>query len=166
MVRFAWGAASSPEMEDKVDEERKNWHRKFAADCFNRTWDLLDQESRTPEEDLQMIHTAHASRYHWGEIGTPLEFARGDWQISRVYALLGDGNSALKYARSSLNHCLENGIDDFDLAFAYEALARSSAILKDKKNVDHYHHLAEEAAKGIKDQNNLDYFMRELNAIK
>ena len=49
-------------------------HKKFAVELFNRTWDLLDKEDRTQEEADTMIHAAHASRYHWGEIGTPFEF--------------------------------------------------------------------------------------------
>ena len=77
-------------------------HRKFATDCFNSTWNLLDKNKRTLEDDARMIHMAHASRYHWGEIGTPLNFTRGDWQISRVYAVLGLGENALKYGKSCL----------------------------------------------------------------
>ncbi|WMM24769.1 hypothetical protein RBU61_17870 [Tissierella sp. MB52-C2] len=41
-----------------------------------------------------MIHTAHASRFHWDEVGTPIEFARSEWQTSRVYSLLGMFESA------------------------------------------------------------------------
>lgn len=141
-------------------------HRKFAVECFNRTWDLLDKADRNHDEDIKMVHTAHASRYHWGEIGTPLEFARGDWQISRVYAVLGDGSSALKYAEESLNHCLKNNIKDFDLAFAYEALARASALLLDEDGYQQYFNLAEGAASGIQEENNRTYFLSELNSIK
>ena len=78
-----------------MSESLKEVHKKFAVDCFNGTWDLLDNKDRSREEDFNMIHMAHASRYHWGEIGTPLEFARGDWQISRVYAVLGMGAMAI-----------------------------------------------------------------------
>ena len=87
--------------------EEKDLHRKFAVNCFNGTWDLIEKKDRTPEDDTDMIHMAHASRYHWGQIGTPLNFARGDWQISRVYAILGQGENALTYAKSSLHHCKE-----------------------------------------------------------
>ncbi len=149
-----------------MDEESKDYHRKFAIDCFNGTWDLIDKKTRTHDDDIKMIHTAHASRYHWGEIGSPLEFARGDWQLSRVYALLGDGTSAIKYAEESLNHCLENNIGDFDLAFAYEALARASLILRDETNFNKYFNLAKESAEAIEEEENQKYFLRELNSIK
>ena len=65
--------------------------RRLAADLFNHVWALLDTEGRTPEQDVEMIHAAHASRHHWGEVGTPVNVARGEWQISRVYATLGRG---------------------------------------------------------------------------
>ena len=148
-----------------MSEKLNDLHKKFAVDCFNGTWGLLDKTNRTPEEDYKMIHIAHASRYHWGEIGTPLEFARGDWQISRVYAVLSLGEIALKYGKTSLNHCLENEIGDFDLAFAYEALLRASAVLGDKVSLEKYKSLAKAAGDAIEDEANRDYFFRELQTI-
>jgi hypothetical protein len=147
------------------DKSTYDLHRKFAVDCFNGTWDLLDKTERTEEEAFKMIHMAHASRFHWGEIGTPLEFARGDWQISRVYAVLGRGAAAFVYGESSLNHCLESEIGDFDLAFAYEALARASAILSDTEKLANYKKLGQEAGEAIEDKGNKDYFFSELNSI-
>jgi len=63
----------------KFSEEQR---KKFAAGLLNLTWSLLDKKDRTKEEDDKMIHAAHASRFHWGEIGTSANFERGEWQIS------------------------------------------------------------------------------------
>jgi hypothetical protein len=41
-------------------------HRRLAADLFNRVWELLEMPVRTREQDDEMVHAAHASRYHWG----------------------------------------------------------------------------------------------------
>jgi len=106
----------------------KESHRKYAVDLFNLTWSLLDKKNRTAEEYDKMIHAAHASRFHWGEIGTPLEFERGEWQISRVYSVLRRSEPALYHARRCLEICKKNTIGDFDIAFAYEALARAYAV--------------------------------------
>lgn len=73
-------------------------HEKLAMSLFNATWALLDKEDRTVEDDIEMIHSAHASRYHWGQIGEPLHFERGEWQISRVYSVLGRREPALYHA--------------------------------------------------------------------
>jgi hypothetical protein len=77
-----------------------------------------------------MLHAAHASRYHWGEAEErkPENLARGEWQISRVYTVLGRAEPAIWHARRCLHHCEQNGIGDWDLAYAYEALARANAL--------------------------------------
>src|SRR6056297_3383811 len=88
-------------------------HKKLAMDTFNKTWDLLDKTNRSEAENIEMIHTAHASRYHWGQVGTPLEFQRGEWQISRVYAVLEMGESALYHGEIVLKTCEKHDIGDF-----------------------------------------------------
>jgi hypothetical protein len=137
-------------------------HKRLATSLFNHVWDLLDKEDRTPEEEDRMIHAAHASRFHWGEIGTPLEFARGEWQISRVYAVLNRPQAAIFHAERSLGLCEANQIGDFDLAFAYEALARGYAAAGDAAHSKEYVTLAEQAAEQIEDAGNREYFLSEL----
>ncbi len=143
----------------------QEWHRKQAVQNFNATWDLIEKVDRTTEDDLQMIHTAHASRYHWGEIGTPVEFVRGEWQISRVYALVGMSESALYHAKHCLEICTDNQIGDFDLAFAYEAIARAYRVTKNDRLMKTYLEKANKAAKDIEKQEDRDYFMSELITI-
>ena len=63
--------------------------RQLAAGLFNQVWVLLDKLDRSAGDDDQMVHTAHASRYHWGAAGGPVQWARGEWQCSRVYAVPG-----------------------------------------------------------------------------
>lgn len=81
----------------------KEEHKKFAIDTFNKTWGFIDKQDRSLDEYLEMIHLAHTSRYHWGFAGNELNKARGEWQISRVYSLLGMGESSLKQAEVSLS---------------------------------------------------------------
>jgi len=140
-------------------------HRKFAVDLFNLVWGLLDKEDRTTEDDDRMLHAAHASRFHWGEIGTPLEFERGEWQISRVYAVLNRPEAAIHHAHRCLALCEANQIGDFDLAFAYEALARAYAVAGKAARSREYVGLAEGAASGIEDQGNREYFLSELGTV-
>lgn len=141
-------------------------HRELAVKCFNKTWDLIDKENKTDDEILNMIHMAHTSRYHWGEIGTPLEFSRGEWQISRVYALAGLGESALYHGKHALRYCLENGIGDFDLAFAYESIARAYSVLHDELKKQSALEKAMSASMEIKKMEDKDYFLSELSTIK
>jgi hypothetical protein len=140
-------------------------HKKFATDLFNLVWDLLDKEERTKEEDDRMLHAAYVSRFHWGEIGTPLQFQRGEWQISRVYAVLNRPQAAIHHAQRCLDICTANQIGDFDIAFAYEALARAYAIAGESEKSQEYVRLAEQAAGQIEDGGNREFFSSELGTV-
>jgi hypothetical protein len=100
--------------------------RQLGVDLFNGVWRLI--ESR--EDDDRMLHMAHASRFHWGEASEcrPENLARGEWIVSRVYVLLGRAEPAIWHARRCLDHCREAEIGDWDLAYAYEALARAHSL--------------------------------------
>ena len=154
---------------DKMTEEKKSSeeaHKKFAVNLFNSTWDLIDKKDRTKEEDDKMIHSAHASRYHWGEIGKPLHFERGEWQISRAYSVLNRSEPALYHAKRCLEICKENNIRDFDIAFAYEAMARATALSGNKIDCERYIKLAKEAGEQIKKKEDRNYFFSELETIR
>jgi len=107
-----------------VSEERQR-----GVDLFNEAWRLME----TREDDDRLLHITHASRYHWGEAEEcrPENLARGEWQVSRVYTVLGRPEPAIWHARRCLEHCEANGIGDWDLAYAYEALARAHGLAGD-----------------------------------
>ena len=110
-------------------------------------------------------HAAHASRYHWGQVGTALNFERGEWQISRVYAVLKMPESALFHGRKCLEICEENDIGDFDFAFAYEAVARANAVAGNAAECRKYVDLAKNAGEKIAKDGDKQYFFDELGTI-
>lgn len=140
-------------------------HKQLAIQLFNGTWDLLDKIDRSLSEDALMIHQAHASLYHWLQIGTPLEFQRGEWMVSHVYASLKMPESAIYHALRCYEITKENDILDFDLTFAYEALARAYA-LKDQHKAKEYLQLGFDSLKQIKDLEDLNYCKSQLESIK
>jgi len=106
--------------------------RALAKSLFNRVWELLEQSDRTADQDDEMIHAAHASRYHWARVGEPANRARGEWQCARVYSTLRRPEPALWHARRCLAILEEHGPgEDWDLAGAYEGLARAYAVAGD-----------------------------------
>jgi hypothetical protein len=112
--------------------------RQLAAGLFNQVWVLLDKLDRSAGDDDQMVHTAHASRYHWGAAGGPVQWARGEWQCSRVYAVLGRAEPALHHARRCLELATEHDLGPFDVGAAHEALARCYRIIGDTgKTAEH-----------------------------
>lgn len=111
-----------------------NQHREQAVALFNGVWEMLDAPDRTPAQDDQMVHAAHASRWHWsqaGDLGGEQQLAVGEWQCARVYSVLGRGEPALHHARACLALCEASGLGDWVVAAAYEALARASAVAGD-----------------------------------
>jgi hypothetical protein len=132
--------------------------RDLAKSLYGRVWTLLETDGRTPEQEDEMIHTAHASRFHWGEVGGPEHRARGEWQCSRVYSVLGRGDPAIHHATRCLQICEQNGIGDWDLAFAYEALARAHGAAGNEDESARYKGRAREAAEEIADVEDREVF--------
>ena len=142
-------------------------HKKLGIAYFNSTWDLLDKANRTKDEDLKMIHFAHASRFHWEQSGAPiLNLVRGDWQVSRVYSVLGLGESALYHANTCYKKTIENKIGDFDLVFAYESMANAYKVLNNKKLMNEYLDLGYISIDQVKKDDDKKYCLTELDNIK
>src|SRR5256885_5994274 len=146
----------------KTDSE---WHRKMAAHLFNSTWVLLEKQSRSKKDSNTMIHMAHASRYHWGVVGGPKELAIGEWQISRVYAVLRRPEPAPYPAHPALEICEASEIGDFPLAYAYEALARAFAIAGKSRLRTACLKLAKVAGAKIADADERSQFFKDLRTI-
>lgn len=141
--------------------------RLLAAQLFNETWRLMEQENRSVMDDDRMIHTAHASRYHWGQAptATPAHLARGEWQISRVYAVLQRAEPALHHAHRVLAICEEHKIGDWDLGFAYEAVARAYAVAGDVEQARAYTDRALAAAAEITEGEDRGLLLADLETI-
>ena len=105
--------------------------RALAVSLYNQTWSLLDRTDRTDEESDRMIHLAHASRLHWDAVGTDENRAGGEWQCSRVYAVLGRAEPALHHARRCIAYADREGVAAWMRASAREALARALVLAGD-----------------------------------
>jgi DNA-binding transcriptional MerR regulator len=141
-------------------------HRALGVELFNLTWTFLEKENRTADEDDLMVHTAHASAYHWRQVGTAANFARSEWQISRVYSVLGRSEPALHHARRCLQICQDNGIGDWDLGFAYEALARAAAADSDQRSAQEWANSAYAAAADIAEEEDRELLVSDLATIQ
>lgn len=112
-------------------EINKTLHRKLAVSLNGEVWQLLGKTERSEEENRYLIHLTHASYYHWLHAGTEVHQQRGQWLLSHVYATLGFGELACNHAQ----HCAvltekhKSQMRDFDVAYSFEALARSHALL-------------------------------------
>lgn len=114
---------------DELDPQSQ---KALASGLFNRVWELLERSDRSPGDEDEMVNAAHASRYLWGDIGDAQNYAIGDWQISRVYSVLGRAEPAVHHARRCHEHALQVEGQPWLLASAYEALARAYAVAGDR----------------------------------
>jgi len=151
-------ASSDADMEPAAE-------RRLAAGLFNHVWTLLEIEARAADQDDEMVHAAHASRHHWGRVGEPVNLARGEWQCSRVYAVLRRGEPAMWHARRCLALCEEHGIGDFDIAFAWEAIARAARVAGDHAEADAALARARELAAAIAEDDDRELLLGDLATV-
>jgi hypothetical protein len=135
--------------------------RQLGVDLFNRAWTLMETDERTAEQDDELINTAHASAYHWAQVGTPANRARSEWQLSRVYTVLGRSEPALHHARRCREICEAHpeAIEDWDLPYAHEALARAHALAGEADEAGRHAAAARELAarvEGAEDREHLE----------
>jgi hypothetical protein len=137
---------------DPDPQEIARWHLTMGPLLFNRTWELLDLDVRTAAEDESMLAATLGQRYHWYEVGTPLNRAIADWQVSRVAAVLGYAELAERFARIGLDLCIEHDLPPFYRGYAHEALARAADVMDDHKTRDQHVLAARETLHLIEDE--------------
>jgi hypothetical protein len=140
--------------------------RKLAAELFNRTWDLLSLKHRTKAEDELMVHCVHASCYHWGRVGKPLNFSIGEWQASRVYAVLRRPEPALFHAKRCLEITRRGRLGRFYLAYAHEAMARACALAHRTKERDRHLRSARRVGARIADADDRRMLLEDLATVR
>ena len=142
-------------------------HGRLGVDLYNRAWTLLAMEDRTPGQTDELIHLAHASRFHWSlaEGTRPENLARGEWLCSRVYAVLGRAEPAVWHARRCLEICEVAGIGDWDVAAAREAMARALLAGGDRTAARDWGAKAREAAAAIVEDDDREPIVQDLDAL-
>ncbi|MAJ46118.1 MAG: hypothetical protein CBC35_02315 [Planctomycetes bacterium TMED75] len=143
----------------------EDMHRLCASSLFNRTWEALDRDDRTPEEDAAMLDMAHASLWHWRVVGAPINLSRGEWLVSRVSAVLGYPESALRHAQATLALCDQYQLSEFDRAFAHEAMARAYAVASDPKGITTHVQYGLAAAEHVKSASEQEWVRRSLGSV-
>lgn len=123
-------------------------HRWFAVETNNRCWDLIELPARSPEETAEMLHTAHASCWHWDQVGDALHHQRARCLLATACATAGDGAGADRAARACIELSERNGDrqSDFDRSTAYACAAQAASINGDDAAAQRYADIAADAA--------------------
>ena len=151
-------------MSEITDEQKM--HHYMGIEMNIQTWNLLGKENRNEQDDVRMINYSKASLYHWRKSHKyeSVNEQRGQWMLSRVYAVLGKGKEALSYANEVSRLTNEQDLKDFDLAYSYEALARANAALGNKKECAKWLEKAQEAGTLIQAEEDKKYFVTDLKS--
>jgi hypothetical protein len=158
----------STDAEPRSDPLDPDTHRRTGTELFNHVWRLLEVEARTASQDDEMVHAAHASVWHWSRSEVddlPQRLAVGEWQCSRVYAVLGRPEPALHHARRCLDLAEAGPMEDWVIASAYEALARASSVAGDREAFEEWRGRARAAADGIGDEEDREVIEGDLATL-
>ena len=109
-----------------------------------------------------MLSAAHASRYHWGQVGGPLQASIGEWQISRVNAVLGRLEAAEHHGRRALHYARAGHLEPFYVAYAYEALGRAARLAGDGRARDEWVRRATRLAGKVADPDDRRMLLEDL----
>ena len=141
-------------------------HRYFAAECFNKAWDLIDKADRTPDEERMMVLLNQASMFHW--LSRPdcddKRLSIGYWQASRIQAVLRNGAEAMRMAELCLAHSRD--LEPFYLGYAYEALARASLVAGQRDRAAEYVALSEKQAALVAKEGDRELLRKDLAAMR
>ena len=141
-------------------------HHYMGIEMNNQTWGLLDKKDRSEQDNIRMINFAKASLYHWRKSDKyeVVNEQRGKWLISHVYAMLDKSGETLSYAKETLKITEDNNLKDFDLAYAYESMARAYSISENKDESEEWYKKAKAAGDLIADEKDKECFILDLNS--
>lgn len=147
---------------DELDPQSQ---KSLAAGLYNRVWELLEQADRSVADDDEMLGAAHTSRYLWGSIGDAQNYAIGEWQISRVYSVLGRAEPAVHHARRCHDHARQVEGQPWLLASAYEGLARAYAVAGDRAAAQEWKAKAVDRLTEVEDADDREIVERDIATL-
>ena len=141
-------------------------HQCLAVALNQQTWGFLKRKDRTDKDDDCMIAYALGSLYHWQRSSNykPVNYQRGEWLISHVFAVLNLGDEALAHAETCMEITINECLKDFDLAYAYECKARAYASLGQSEKMNKCFINAKAAAETIKKIADRKLFFSDLHS--
>lgn len=140
-------------------------HKYFAADCFNKAWDLIEKPERTPEEERLMVALNQASLFHWlnRDDCKSENLSVGFWQASRIQALLGRADEARRQAETCLSY--SHSLEPFYIGYAYEALARAEFMAGNSVKGKEHFQSAQRQAASVENKNHQTMLMKDLDSL-
>ena len=146
-------------------DERVRWQRRFASDANNRAWALAEQATLTPDEQAELLTAAHASAYHWSQIGSHIEKAQAALLLGQVHARLGHGELAMCFASAAYDVLTAPGAEPWQTVFAHAILAHAAAVCGQTERHARHYSEARTLADRLSDPEDRQIFMATFDRI-
>lgn len=108
-------------------EETAIWQRRLASQANNRAWSLSEADSRTADEDEEMLQAAHAAMHFWKIVGTENNIAHAAQLLAHVYATLKLPGPAQHYLAKSEPIFFKAQAEPWEVALAHAVSANVAA---------------------------------------
>jgi len=131
------GRSSFTQLVEEGTVDLRDVHRWLGAHLNNDAWRVIDDEAISPHDPPTLredaLYRAYASAYHWRQVGSAINHGRGEHLISRTAVLVGSVDLAISHATRYLEliDTHPDLAEDWDHAFAHEAMARALAMSGD-----------------------------------
>ena len=122
-------------------EELATWQRRLASQANNRAWRLSEVPSRSPEEDEEMLHAAHAAMYFWKIVGNANNRSHAAQLLAHVYALLKLAVPAKYYLAQATPTFFNGDSAPWEVAIAHAVAAGVASVCAEHES--HKMHYAE-----------------------
>jgi len=102
-----------------------DWQNHFAKLTNNRAWDLAENPTEVPSIN-ELLNLAHASAWHWSEVGSKRETMRSHLLLAFAHARSNFGQTAHHFSQSMIDFFTRDpDTQDWEkaIAFAVHALA-------------------------------------------
>ncbi|MFB9329917.1 hypothetical protein ACFFSY_28585 [Paenibacillus aurantiacus] len=142
-------------------------HRELAVSCYNAVWKYLDKKDRSADDEETMVHLCHSSFWHWTQVETVTKqnYSIGYWQLARVHAVIGEGETALRYADRCVAVGHEAELAPFYIGYGYEARARAYRVLRMPEEADAARREALAYAGLVADEEHQSWLLKDLEIL-
>jgi hypothetical protein len=100
----------------------------LASQLFDRCWELLEQDQRSGDDNVELLTSALTSRFHWLSAGGPEQWIISDWMVARAAGATGSPDTALRFALRAYEAARASESPDWLVASSAEGVARAYAI--------------------------------------
>lgn len=127
-------------------------NRTLATQLYNRCWEILELETRSSDDDVELIMTALTSRYHWLKAGARDQWIISDWMVSRAAGEVGAPELSLLFAHRAHDAAQSGNARDWLIASTAEGVARAYAVAGNAEEFTKWNALAGRLVEVIADE--------------